>query len=275
MIDAPPNVSAPNSGVPDWSVIDETILCAMCDYDLRGLVEPRCPECGHRFDWEKLLEAIRSGAPDGFEHARSPGLRVFVLTSLASWIPWQFWNQLQPQHRIQRGRLIGYWLITVFLYFLSSATLLLWQQFPALVRPVVLPIVLSGVLYACWPWLTYATLRVFSQSMLRLQINTAHIFRCAIYSADFGFILGLLVTGLALLQGARMKDVTLRFIELNFDATTGPLVRVTTFVAVFTAWRLAWAYKRYMRFDHPIATAIASQVIVWLIATAVICWAIL
>ncbi len=35
---------------PDWSVIQEDILCPLCEYDLRMLAEPRCPECGYRFD---------------------------------------------------------------------------------------------------------------------------------------------------------------------------------------------------------------------------------
>src|SRR5687768_18521450 len=35
---------------------DEVPHCPLCDYDLRGLAEPRCPECGYRFTWEELRD---------------------------------------------------------------------------------------------------------------------------------------------------------------------------------------------------------------------------
>ena len=33
----------------DWSTITENIECPLCLYNLRGLTEPRCPECGYQF----------------------------------------------------------------------------------------------------------------------------------------------------------------------------------------------------------------------------------
>ena len=35
-------------GQPDWSAIDFEVRCGRCDYNLRMLPEPRCPECGRR-----------------------------------------------------------------------------------------------------------------------------------------------------------------------------------------------------------------------------------
>jgi hypothetical protein len=45
------------SGVP---------VCLHCGYDVRGQVEPRCPECGHEFDpkLRDLWEYLRSNRPD-------------------------------------------------------------------------------------------------------------------------------------------------------------------------------------------------------------------
>ncbi len=34
--------------------LDEDVLCPECNYNLRGLTVPRCPECGLRFDWSEI-----------------------------------------------------------------------------------------------------------------------------------------------------------------------------------------------------------------------------
>lgn len=47
---APIPTEAPPAGSPDWATLHEDVRCPLCDYDLRGLTEPRCPECGYRFD---------------------------------------------------------------------------------------------------------------------------------------------------------------------------------------------------------------------------------
>lgn len=42
-------------------------VCARCGYDLRGLVEPRCPECGTPFDPSLLRDGLgeQAGIPGG------------------------------------------------------------------------------------------------------------------------------------------------------------------------------------------------------------------
>ena len=44
------------------------VLCPLCDYDLRGLAEPQCPECGYRFTWDELTDPRRRAHPYAFEH---------------------------------------------------------------------------------------------------------------------------------------------------------------------------------------------------------------
>ena len=44
---------------------DGFAICGLCGYDLRGLTEPRCPECGAPFD-EQLLEQM------AVPHKRTP-----------------------------------------------------------------------------------------------------------------------------------------------------------------------------------------------------------
>ena len=40
---------------PDWDSIPDEILCPLCEYNLRGIPEPRCPECGFKFEWDEVL----------------------------------------------------------------------------------------------------------------------------------------------------------------------------------------------------------------------------
>jgi len=45
-------------GRPDWDAIDFDVLCSRCDYNLRTLTRPRCPECGLEFQWPEVLGRI-------------------------------------------------------------------------------------------------------------------------------------------------------------------------------------------------------------------------
>ena len=55
-----------------------TSRCPKCDYDLRGLTKPRCPECGKAFSSGELAEyADRRWAPQRF-------FRALILAT----IPW-------------------------------------------------------------------------------------------------------------------------------------------------------------------------------------------
>lgn len=51
---------------------EATMYCRRCGYQLTGLSEDRCPECGYAFDWPDLLELSRRLQPYLFEH--HPGM---------------------------------------------------------------------------------------------------------------------------------------------------------------------------------------------------------
>jgi len=38
--------------------VSQDVPCPQCEYNLRGLTIPRCPECGFRFDWTTLPQLI-------------------------------------------------------------------------------------------------------------------------------------------------------------------------------------------------------------------------
>lgn len=109
---APP---AANPAPPDWATVQREILCPLCDYSLRGLSEPRCPECGHRFEWAEVLSPQAQLHPYLFEHHPRHGAWSFVRTQLGGLLPRRFWRTLNPSQPSRPNRLVLYWLIAAAL----------------------------------------------------------------------------------------------------------------------------------------------------------------
>ena len=64
----PPAVAAPN-----WQTVTDDVECFRCGYNLRGLAQPRCPECGLEFEWADLFDPARRRHPYLFEHQAQHG----------------------------------------------------------------------------------------------------------------------------------------------------------------------------------------------------------
>ncbi len=92
---------------------DESVdlACPLCGYNLRGLAEPRCPECGGAFDWGELLDHGRDHHRWLFEHGHGRDARTFVATWLRTAAPGRFWRDVSPANTVHLGRLVRYWLI--------------------------------------------------------------------------------------------------------------------------------------------------------------------
>ena len=99
----------PASTAVDWGKVDGDINCPMCDYNLRGLVEARCPECGYRFEWVDLVEPERRRHPYLFEHHPRRKVWSFYRTVKGGMRPGKFWTSLHPAQPSYKGRLVGYW----------------------------------------------------------------------------------------------------------------------------------------------------------------------
>lgn len=109
---APAPSEAPgSSSPPDWSSITETFRCPLCRYDLRGLIEPRCPECGYRFDWPDLLNPARREHPYLFEQHPERNLPSFFRTLFGHLRPRRFWRSIRPEQPVVMPRLVRYWLL--------------------------------------------------------------------------------------------------------------------------------------------------------------------
>ena len=85
----------------------------MCRYDLRGLAEPRCPECGYAFVWEDLTDPARRLHPYFFEHHPERPAWSFVRTLLGGLRPRRFWGSLNPAGPARPRRMVAYWLIVL------------------------------------------------------------------------------------------------------------------------------------------------------------------
>jgi hypothetical protein len=291
---AGPHASADDGAAPpDWDSLEREVLCPLCEYNLRGLSEARCPECGHRSSWAELL-AVTEEQPWFFETAKRRKLAALVKTWVLSLAPVQFWKRVRPQQRPRLLRLMVYllasWLFTLLfgihtylhvyvkqmehVYWIHPNTIN-WGR----VRPVSYPSfpwdptlldpnlrwqfeieVFSAVAMALWPLLTIATLAIFQQSLRRAQINPGHVLRAAIYSSDVNV---LLTIGLSTwiwrlpMTWTFYRGQTLMLNPRIF----WPILAVT----IVVTYRLWTAYRLYMRFPHALATAIASQVIVALV----------
>ena len=97
------------------------LLCPLCQYDLRGLEEPRCPECGYRFTWAELNDPALRLHPYAFEHHPERNTSSFHQTLLGGLRPWRFWRTLFPTQPSRPRRLILYWIIAAMTMFAPLA----------------------------------------------------------------------------------------------------------------------------------------------------------
>ena len=275
----PPDLSANPS--------DLEISCPLCEYNLRGLSEPRCPECGYQFVWAELIEAMRIAHPYLFEVQRRK-VWSFWKTLIGGLLPGRFWKKLKPAHAGNLRRLFLYWLITLLVGCAAAVALdqVVNASLPTLARYTTnaypdsvdmeigfysfyfqvgeVAIIHAGMVLI-WPVATFLTLLIFQQSMARAKIRTHHLLRCVIYSADvvtWGslFCMAALAAYAALVFGGGQ----------GFSALEVYLYTCTAIVAIFCI-RLGVALHSYLQMDRPFWTVLATQVLVALaIVTALV-----
>jgi hypothetical protein len=94
--------------------------------------------------------------------------------------------------------------------------------------------------------------------MRRAKVRPAHVARCAVYCCDAALWLTPLVTmaAFAIAQRVPPNGLLPRQIALLLAA---PML------GAYTTYRLWAAYRLYLRFDRPFATALSAQVVVTLL----------
>jgi hypothetical protein len=265
---------------PPGSAGSAEFFCPICDYNLRGLPEARCPECGYRTTWEALANLGTVSIPWLFEHRSNP--LTYLRTMIVPLWPWSFWSRLRPEHRINLPRLWVYIAISfvagltvaVTSFALSEFRSLSWMtniryKGPAPTSIIVIRSCLSRdfwespfgglyILYFVWPASTLGALMLLPTSMRRAKVRFGHVLRCVAYGAP--------VTA-CLFAAAIASSIT--------DAY-GPSARLLCIFA-FLCWGVIWAtvclavaYRKYLRFPHAIATAVASQIIAALVMAIIL-----
>lgn len=278
---------------------EDDLRCPLCEYNLRGLAEPRCPECGYRFDWDEIRRLARERREFLFEHHDRRLIRAFVHTALLSALPRRFWRRLQPAVPYSKPMLWRYasvvavvavlpLIVLVFRHLRSIrpyTNLRVWRSVEHLFGDNTMASLLIGWPIAqtagsldtavvrsllpalLWPAATYVVLNVFQISMARARIKPVHVLRCVTYSADALFWTGLLVTVVLIVASAPIAQG----VESNGIAALIAIGAYLLTIPVFV-YRLMLAYRLYLQFDHPRTTVLTAQFIVALAAVIVLLW---
>jgi hypothetical protein len=210
---------------PDWSAASTPALCCpLCEYNLRGLDQPRCPECGFAFSWSELIRGLREQHPYLFEHQPRRNIWSFGQTYWNDSFPRRFWKHISPAHPVSLPRLLIYWSITNLLVPLVLVLVFAFNTIDAVSGTrtpmhsyrwqlnTALPVwpspfmgsvqlawqdtlwdfqrssvILSVLTVLAWPIFTLAALLIFSQSMRQAKIRKRHVVRAVVYGCDFGF----------------------------------------------------------------------------------------
>jgi len=283
----PPALDVPHLAAPDWSAVTGPVPCPLCDYDLRGLAEPRCPECGYRFEWPDLLDPTRRRHKFLFEHHRGRNAWSFLRTLTATLQPRRFWRSLHPAQPSVPRRLAEYGVIVLALASLAPATYLVhafavarfglpsktlfWLGFINDTRQAmeaawrfsgVRQLLQAMACYLLWAASTLGALLVFRISMRRARIRPDHVARCVVYSFD-----AVLWTAAAVV----IAEVAGFFVDLYGGSDVLEFVMVNAvplaclLLVPSVPYRLWMAYRLYLRFDRPLLTVLASQAIALLV----------
>jgi len=123
----PPPIADPQNLAatgPDWAAIGYDVFCPSCEYNLRGLIEPRCPECGYRFEWPEILDPAHRLHPYLFEHHPERNVWSYRRTFAGACRPKRFWTSLHLLQPSRPRRLLLYWLIGAVILLLVSPLLM-------------------------------------------------------------------------------------------------------------------------------------------------------
>jgi hypothetical protein len=287
---------------------DQDVPCPLCDYNLRGAAEPRCPECGYRFEWRDLLDPERRRHPYLFEHHPNRNVWSFIRTVKGTLRPRTFWRRLHPGQPSNVRRLVVYWFVVNLLALALPLSMLgldmarhalanrqsravyisgqfnemfplppsprFFGQYFSTMRGTLATAVVIAPFYTAWPWLTFLALNVFQISMLRARVNASHVLRCVVYTFDAVAVVSWTVLFLA---GAIVATVVLFEENVYWSRITEEAVAWAVLIWIVVGfllflYRLSVAYRLYLQFHRPFLTVLASQIIVALATLTALLW---
>jgi len=284
---------APAAVAPDWQAMAEEVRCPLCEYNLRGLTQPRCPECGYSFKWEEILDEKRRHHRYIFEHHPERNFWSFMRTFLGGLRPKKFWSELHPLQDSRPKRLALYRMIVLVLVVIPVLIDDFWQPPQPMGTPrrvffsysthrrqlawqarlnypwnfFVKPLDATGrellwslmIISVALPVTYYALLMIFQQTMRKAKVRRDHVGRCISYSADIVLWPILPLCVLTLLNGAAGSPN-----QWEEEIAWTVLISIVLIWLIF-AWRLVFAYRYYLRFDHAVGTIFSVQLIIFLL----------
>lgn len=122
-----------SDGTPDALPSFEGLKCPACEYDLTGLSECRCPECGTSFNPVELRAVMENSRLPGWSDRKNVGVvRAYAAVCCYTWFrPWKFGKEFPAIHNVRE--VTRFW-IAVRIVFLVECLLMTagWlMQYPS------------------------------------------------------------------------------------------------------------------------------------------------
>jgi hypothetical protein len=200
----------PLDDTPDWNTVTEEVSCPRCEYNLRGLPTPRCPECGLDFSWTAIFQAAHNQRDWLFEHQwKKKPVRAFFQTLSRTTRPFSFWREFQLTDRPNLKALaVMIFLVLIWCTFAHSLVAVIDSGLSLLVSsltPTGVPRMFPGrfgvpntafffgryspfapsfltLAPAAYFLSVFATLHIFRQTLSRCRIRPIHLMRVAGYA---------------------------------------------------------------------------------------------
>jgi hypothetical protein len=260
------------SGAPDWSALETDLRCPRCDYNLRMLTLPRCPECGLEFDWAELIAATaRERECPIFEYQwRRRPVQSFLFTIWLAVQPWRLWRAIKLEFEPQLGALAALAAAAIVGMFLCSAAIRFsWQLaavykfgnprgFWVVLHGIVDRSALLGVLQTrIAPLLiVLAAIAVYRFTLVRFRIRFVHLVRIAVLSWT-GWIWAGTLIGFPIYLLSIILLLTTSAKQRYLPSWTDDGLRVVSFGIYFVS--LALAFRRYLRLRRAWLAATAAM----------------
>lgn len=269
LMDNPDQIRIPLApeGSPDWKIFQTDIECPICSYNLRGLVNPRCPECGYPFQWAEMRPIANPWLSRVFEFTSKRIFRSFLFTVAQSLLAPRFFTRLTASHPLRKSRLAVYVLVLnlILIILQFNTPMALWAYYSLNSTSPRVPLLQVFNYYAysylanaflcpfiVFSWILYSSLSIFliRQTARKAKIKPWHMVRCAIYSASPMLPLSIIALWAMFLIDSHDK--------MYVDMWVIPII------AAFLAWpmiNLALAAKHYLRIPRPLFTTLTLQFI--------------
>lgn len=226
------------AGVPDGWLFDRDLSCPECNYNLRMLSQPRCPECGTVFRWQTLLHISCPRCGEGletidggecprcglelnweellgdadpalhrhFEYTTKP-IRAIVPTWFAALRPARFWRRipLESPPAVKRLRRLRKLTLIITVLVIAAAEIISPGIKWSLTRltnfyMIALESISPFSIILTLPIVTFIALPRFAPTLSRFRVRRDQLLRLAAYSAA-----GAVFAALILLTGVLVK----------------------------------------------------------------------